>query len=126
MTSRELRVSTASSYRDSHKAKGADYDRMFQERSYVALLWELERKALDDLVPSSNGAQLDYLDFACGTGRVLAYLEERMATAAGVDVSSSMLAEARRRTRRARLVEADVTTEQCVQAAEILTAICES
>lgn len=101
------------SYRESHKVKGADYHRRFERHSYRGVLWTLEREVLDAVAPASDAVHLDYLDFACGTGRVLAYLEPRVKTAAGVDVSASMLTEARRRVQRAVLYQRDLTREAC-------------
>jgi SAM-dependent methyltransferase len=98
-------------YRKSHTAKGVDYDQRFVEHAYRALLWDLEREALDDILPPERCRELDFLDFACGTGRVLRYLMGRVGSATGVDVSASMLAIAARSTGGARLVQGDVTRE---------------
>jgi SAM-dependent methyltransferase len=49
-----------------------------------------------------------YLDFACGTGRILQLGFPHFAESVGVDVSEVMLAEARRRVPGARLIQADV------------------
>jgi len=52
-----------------------------------------------------------YLDFACGTGRVMARIAPRAATAVGVDVSKAMLDRARDRVPRATLVLGDIAAE---------------
>jgi SAM-dependent methyltransferase len=49
------------------------------------------------------------LDFACGTGRVLRYLESRVPVTIGVDVADEMLTLARPRCPDSRLVRHDVT-----------------
>lgn len=100
------------SYRDSHKGPGrsASYDRAFYENPHRSLLWELERRALDDIVRRFYaGRPIRHLDFACGAGRVLAHLEDRVASAWGVDVSADMLAAAKEKVKKATLLEADLT-----------------
>jgi SAM-dependent methyltransferase len=103
------------SYRFSHMARGADYARAFVDRKYLAVLWELERRVLDEAIPVGRSSGLAYLDFACGTGRVLRHLEDRVQRAVGVDVSASMLFIAEEVVRRAQLVQADLTREPAFQ-----------
>jgi SAM-dependent methyltransferase len=52
-----------------------------------------------------------YLDFACGTGRITELAFPHFAETVGIDVSEAMLAEARRRIPRARLIQVDVMTD---------------
>jgi predicted TPR repeat methyltransferase len=100
------------SYRQSHLAKGADYHRRFEANPRRALIWRIERKILDDLYGRYlSGREVDYLDFACGTGRILAHLEHRVASATGVDISPQMLATARANTTCSELVEGDLTRQ---------------
>jgi SAM-dependent methyltransferase len=49
-----------------------------------------------------------YLDFACGTGRILQLGFPHFIESVGIDVSEVMLAEARRKVPGARLIQADV------------------
>jgi SAM-dependent methyltransferase len=51
-----------------------------------------------------------YLDFACGTGRILELGCPHFIEAIGIDVSEAMLTAARRRVPAARLIQADVMT----------------
>ena len=73
----------------------------------------LEQRHLKNFVPLLNEFTplKDKLifDFGCGTGRILAYLEERVARAVGVDPAETMVQVARQRVRRAELVVADIT-----------------
>ena len=83
-------------YRDSHLDKGADYHRRFTENPYRRMMWGFEQRFLLEIlrgIPASE--ELLHLDFACGTGRILAFLEGRVGRSVGVDVSESMLATAR-------------------------------
>jgi SAM-dependent methyltransferase len=52
-----------------------------------------------------------YLDFACGTGRILEVGVPHFDEAVGIDVSEVMLAEARRKVPNARLIHADVMVD---------------
>lgn len=87
------------------------YDRDFWSPSSAkGLNWEIERRILDrvfdrHLQPTPRRA----VDFACGTGRVLQYLEARVNETIGIDVSAEMLALARPRCSHSRLVQHDVT-----------------
>lgn len=91
---------------------GRSYDEdQYRPGSFWDLLWTFEREALDGILEEQRerSGTVAYLDFACGTGRVLSYLEERCDTARGIDVSAEMLRRARARVRRAELLQADIT-----------------
>jgi SAM-dependent methyltransferase len=99
-------------YTDSHKGKGSNYHQTFapEVNPHRAMLWRLEQRALDEvlrnhLVPE----KIAHLDFACGTGRILGHLSRHVASATGVDVSSSMMEVARKVAPGAELIEADLT-----------------
>lgn len=103
-------------YRVSHlgKRKSTQYeDIIYSAGSYDDILWEEEKKVLDReyMLLKKVTKDIDYLDFACGTGRILTYLEDRTEHSVGVDISSSMLAKARGKTRRSELLEADLTVK---------------
>lgn len=51
-----------------------------------------------------------YLDFACGTGRILEIGAPHFVDSVGIDVSEKMLAVARQKAPGARFIQADVTT----------------
>jgi SAM-dependent methyltransferase len=105
------------SYRATHIGKGAEYAEAFTCIPHRALLWKLERRVLDRIVRESfaDGAAR-YLDFACGTGRILGYLQPRVACAVGVDISPSMLEVARASVPGATLIEADITRDDALGA----------
>lgn len=102
------------SYREHFAPAGAgtSYDEdQYRVGSFWDLLWALEREVLDRVVEEQRrrSKTVAYLDFACGTGRVISYLEDRCDSARGIDVSAEMLQRARGRVRRAELVQADIT-----------------
>ena len=88
-----------------------EYDRITTKSPYAAAIWQLEKEILDAIVSSKRAAtpHLRYLDFACGTGRIISHLEATVDEAVGVDVSKPMLEIAERNVRRSRLVHADIT-----------------
>lgn len=52
-----------------------------------------------------------FLDFACGTGRIMELAYPHFIETVGIDVSEAMLSEARRRIPNARLIHVDVMTD---------------
>lgn len=103
-------------YRQSHISKGADYHADFQRLLPRSLSWEIERRILRKIVKRFlANRSIEYLDFACGTGRILAYLEDHVTSATGIDVSPSMLQEARKRVSQAAVVQSDITRDQVLK-----------
>lgn len=101
-------------YTDRHKGRGDDYDETFspEVNPYRAMVWRLEQAELDRILRKYLApGRVSQLDFACGTGRILGHLRGQVASAVGVDVSSSMLERARRAAPDAELIEADLTRE---------------
>ncbi|MGG5260605.1 class I SAM-dependent DNA methyltransferase [Phycicoccus avicenniae] len=105
---------SSASYRDEFAADdlARQYDaREYGPTSWSTLLWQLEQRTLDELLGASTFVprRERYLDFACGTGRVLSFVAPHFETAAGVDISTAMLEQAKARVPDARLEAADVT-----------------
>jgi len=101
-----------SGYRQSHMAKGACYHARFSQNPRRRLTWTIEQRILDTILDSLLARRkVNYLDFACGTGRILAHLEKRVASSTGVDRSSEMLKVAKTRVVNSRLCQADITRD---------------
>jgi SAM-dependent methyltransferase len=102
-------------YRTTHigpESWAQDYDaKLFAPGSFDAAIWESEQRLLDRIVLEHVPRRQSYLDFACGTGRVLSHLERSFAKSVGLDISATMLGVARTRVRTARLVEGDATRD---------------
>jgi SAM-dependent methyltransferase len=101
-----------SGYRSSHQGSdvAAYYDSGFQDpHTAQGLAWQLEQWILPTLLDKYVPARARVLDFACGTGRILGWLEHRFPRPTGVDVSPDMIEVARRRCGNARFVVGDVT-----------------
>jgi predicted TPR repeat methyltransferase len=102
-------------YRSQHldPAHAEYYDEGFWSPGTAKHLnWDLERRLLDLVIDRHLHAPIDLaLDVACGTGRVLQYLETKAARTVGIDISSAMLGIAQARCSRSRLLRRDVTAQ---------------
>jgi predicted TPR repeat methyltransferase len=99
-------------YRNSHTrfGKGVIYDDNFQNYTWRLYLWGREQKVLKKIL-SMLDKRNAHLDFACGTGRVLEYMQQFVTTSTGLDISESMLEICRCRVKQARIIKADITRE---------------
>jgi predicted TPR repeat methyltransferase len=100
-------------YRFSHAGTGSwsdGYDdKLFFPGSYDFQVWQQEKRLLTDLTKKWVHRRDRYLDFACGTGRILSHVEPHFAMSVGLDISWSMLTQARHKIRNAILVCGDAT-----------------
>ncbi|MFQ6035804.1 MAG: class I SAM-dependent DNA methyltransferase [Sedimentisphaerales bacterium] len=105
-------------YRDSHKypGKGTEYEAYYETQPWQRFLWSREREIILRILEKYfAGKDIHLLDFACGTGRITSFLEERVKTSTGVDVSSSMLAIAQKKLKRTEIIKADITTNDVLK-----------
>lgn len=112
-------------YRDSHSSEGYGqrYRRTY-EKGYYHYQWiYLERPLIERLFKElvADGAK-SYLDFACGTGRILGVAESFFNETTGVDVSESMLTEARNLCNRSSILKMDLTVDYLKETFDIITA----
>lgn len=112
-------------YRDSHSSEGYGqrYRRTY-EKGYYHYQWiYLERPLIERLFKElvADGAK-SYLDFACGTGRILSVAESFFNETTGVDVSESMLAEARSLCKRSMILNMDLTSDHLPDTFDVITA----
>jgi predicted TPR repeat methyltransferase len=101
------------SYRKSHMdpGKGESYHDSFESESYRRMIWKLEKMYLDKiLVKNYKNKKIRHLDFACGTGRLLGYVENKTSNSIGVDISSEMIQVARSNVA-SKIIEGDLTRE---------------
>ena len=105
-------------YRDSHKyaEKGAEYEACYETQPWARFLWSREQEAVLRILDKYfAGKDIHLLDFACGTGRITSFLENRVKTSTGVDLAGSMLAIAREKLKRTEIIEADITGENVLR-----------
>ena len=93
----------------------AAYDQKeYKAGSYSSCIWDLQRPLLAKLFLERQAElhrPLALLDFACGTGRVMASLEPLAGAAEGVDISPEMVAVARTKCAKARFHVGDILTQ---------------
>lgn len=112
-------------YRDSHAS--ADYGKLYRktyESGYYHYQWEwIERPLLENVLNEEYVAgRRDCLDFACGTGRITGVLEDIFPSVCGVDVSATMLEQARESCNKAEFIQRDITQTSLDQSFDIVTA----
>jgi SAM-dependent methyltransferase len=91
-------TSTYRNYFDEGEA-GKYQSLVYGDRSHATLVWEVQRDLVDHLLDDATFVpnRQSYLDFACGTGRIIGHVAPRFERALGVDISESMLAHAAER-----------------------------
>lgn len=113
------------SYRTSHASPGygEHYSKTY-EHGYYAHQWELiERPLLRTVFARvKDSDKVRYLDFACGTGRILGVGEEFFADTTGVDVSDEMLRVAAQNCTKSKLIRQDITRLPLKAEYDIITA----
>jgi SAM-dependent methyltransferase len=104
--------SDSQDYRAVHLAKGAQYDSTLAGAPFDHYMAVWERHHLPSIVrrlfPSGPRR---YLDFACGTGRVTEVVAPLAAESTGVDISPTMIEEARRKCPQTHFELLDLTTQ---------------
>lgn len=106
------------SYKESHKyvAKGAEYEEHYEKQPWDRFLWSREQEIILQILDKYFASrEIHLLDFACGTGRIAGFLEDRVTTSTGIDVSDSMLAIAGNKLHRTEIVNADITEENILK-----------
>lgn len=106
------------SYRDSHKyaGKGAEYEQYYQTQTWERFLWSREQQVILKIIDKYFADRdINLLDFACGTGRITSFLENRVKTSTGVDVSGSMLTIAEEKLKRTEIIKADITADNVLK-----------
>jgi SAM-dependent methyltransferase len=105
-------------YRISHiePKKGILYDKSFSDFPYRRYVWDWEQQVLESILSKYFATKPEnYLDFACGTGRILSFLENRVIISLGIDVSESMLVEAKKNVKKSNLLIGDITRDDLLQ-----------
>lgn len=90
----------------------AKYDLVIYSKDSVSdAVWQLESAILEQIVAEmrQRKKRIEYLDFACGTGRIICFLEDKVDNATGIDVSQFMLNRAANKVKRARFLCRDIT-----------------
>jgi ubiquinone/menaquinone biosynthesis C-methylase UbiE len=105
-------VDPAEDYRQSHLAKGEDYDSDLAMGNFDTYMTVCEHAILKEELPKLFGGKAScYLDFACGTGRQTQVIEKFADSSWGVDVSESMMEQAKLKCESTIFLHADITKD---------------
>src|SRR5207249_2994067 len=91
--------------------KAADYEQFYRQGTSDEAIWGIERDFLAGLIrrQKSRWGNCSYLDFACGTGRVISFVEALVSSSLGIDTSEEMLRVAAKKVQRSELLCIDIT-----------------
>jgi SAM-dependent methyltransferase len=86
---------------------------MYGPSTFDTYMWQIQRPIVVRLVEgiAAGRASFKYLDFACGTGRVIAAVEHLATESLGLDISPTMLAAAGGKVHRSTLKAGDILTD---------------
>ncbi|MGD0540345.1 MAG: class I SAM-dependent methyltransferase [Tepidisphaeraceae bacterium] len=78
--------------------------------TYADLLWHIERDQLHAIVSDLRSVKprIEAMDFASGTGRITAFIEDEVDAATGIEISQAMCDIAATKVKRAKIVCADI------------------
>lgn len=104
-----------STYTESYQQEGKsgqEYDRSLANRFELAI-FQLEQAILEDLFRRlrSSDPNTSYLDFACGTGRIITVFKDLIRSKVGVDTSPGQLAVAQEEVPNAEFILGNVVTD---------------
>jgi len=98
-------------YRKSHtkEGKGENYDKSFDTSDYRQFVMRWEKSVLQKITSEIVERTENYLDFACGTGRITRLNEDNFTNSFGIDISGTMLQEAENKLKKTKLIHQDIT-----------------
>ena len=109
-------------YTSSHFNKGEDYHIKFEKLPGRKIMWDLEKKIINDFI--NNKEIISHLDFATGTGRIAKLLEEKSKEQYLLDSSKKMLEYAKKilNSDKCKFIEEDFTKINLNKKFDLITA----
>src|SRR4051812_22266369 len=97
-----------------NKEEVTHYDSVeYSPDSYASYIWELQKPTVKEIITNyKSPAPISLLDFACGTGRVLSYVENFVDSCDGLDISPEMAEQAKLKCSKAQIMVGNILTEQ--------------
>ena len=95
-------------------SKAEEYDSVqYDDRSYSEVLWRVEQDQLSRIVEDFRRTHnsIHYLDFAAGTGRIVAFMEDKVDHATGIEISEGMVERAQQKLAKSTMICTDITAE---------------
>lgn len=82
---------------------------VYSPDSYPSYIWELQKHTLKDIIQRHRpDGSRRVLDFACGTGRILSFVEEFVDHSDGIDISPEMVEIAREKCKKSSVIVGDI------------------
>jgi SAM-dependent methyltransferase len=90
-----------------------NYEQRYAPETADDLLWQLEQEHLYKVIGRLRKklVRIDYLDFACGTGRIISFVEPQVDSATGIEISPEMIKIAQQYVKEASLQCRDITSD---------------
>ena len=88
------------------------YEQLYSPETADDLLWQIEQTHLNKVIGQLRKklTRIDYLDFACGTGRIISFVEPQVDSATGIEISPEMIKIAQQYVKDASLQCRDITS----------------
>ncbi|MBU2676865.1 MAG: methyltransferase domain-containing protein [Gammaproteobacteria bacterium] len=103
------------SYKEKFTAPSSarNYEQRYAPETADDLLWQVEQTHLNKVISQLREklTRIDYLDFACGTGRIISFVEPQVDSATGIEISPEMVRIAQKYVKDASLQCRDITSE---------------
>jgi SAM-dependent methyltransferase len=114
-------------YRKSHveEGKGKVYHESFEIYPFRKYQWEWEKSILKKILDKKLNNDSTILDFACGTGRILNFLNAQSKNVTGVDLSDAMLEVSKKNLPDVEIIKADITKDNIfkgIRSFDVITA----
>ncbi|MEE9355075.1 MAG: class I SAM-dependent methyltransferase [Methylococcaceae bacterium] len=100
-----------SDYRNSHLTKGNTYNDSLANSPWTSYMTRMETHIVTSIL-SSIGEIPRSLDFACGTGRLTKTIEKFADNNIALDVSQSMVSQAKKECKKTKFIIGDITKEK--------------
>lgn len=90
-----------------------NYEQLYAHETADDLLWQIEQEHLNRIIGQLRKklTRIDYLDFACGTGRIISFVEPQVDSATGIEISPEMIKIAQQNVKDASLQCRDITSD---------------
>jgi SAM-dependent methyltransferase len=90
-----------------------NYEKLYSPETADDLLWQIEQEHLNKVIGQLRKklTRIDYLDFACGTGRIISFVEPQVDSATGIEISPDMIEIAQKYVKDASLQCRDITSD---------------
>lgn len=103
------------SYKEQFTAPSSarNYEQLYSPETADDLLWQIEQEHLNKIIGQlrTKLTRIDYLDFACGTGRIISFVEPQVDSATGIEISPEMIKIAQQNVKDASLQCRDITSD---------------